>query len=290
MNTLAIVDAKPRKTRFSSWGRSAVRTVRLALACAALLAAALPVPAAAASLAADHPEAAIFRQMARRGGIDFAVRQGRLPASLADIQDAGYSAYLFPTNWRPDFRFNGRTLTISSFGRPVYLAGEYIQGYDSLVVLPEPGLYEDVQTIEPVAGMPAEQRATVTERHWRFPGAQWLYAGYGWHDVERALRAERISIHLNFLTSEFQSSLSRMPQTLTELERFGGTERNYLGWQGVQEVATLDSVEWQAGNLFVGWDRNDWVISINLGPQTETRRWSPTGRGGIYSSRQAIGY
>lgn len=242
------------------------------------------------SLAADHPEAAIFRQMARRGALDFAASGGRLPASLSEIQDNGFSAYLFPTNWRPEFQHNGNSLTIASFGRPSFLSGRYVNGYDINVDLPPGGLFVDAQVPAAIHGVPMSQREMVIERRWSFPGAQWLHAGYGNREVALALRAERLSIHLNFLTYEFQATMGRMPQSLDELERFCGTERNSLGWEGLNEVSVLSDVGWQPGSFFIGWDHNDWVISMNLGPEVSTQRWKPGYANGQYSSRQAIVY
>jgi hypothetical protein len=110
-----------------------------------------------------------------------------------------------------------------------------------------------------------------------------------WADVDAALRRERLALHLNWLTMEQSRGNGLMPQSLRELEELNGTERNLLGWQGTQEVFDLDSVRWQPGNLFVGWDHNAWVISINLGPKVATWRWTPR-RDGTYGTDGPLGY
>jgi hypothetical protein len=242
----------------------------------------------AGSLAAEHPDAAVFRQMARRGGCDFAAQVGRLPRSLGEIQDGGYSAYLFPTNWQPDFRPDEQRLVIGCLGHPAYFAGEFARSYDVVVTLPHPGLYEDVPRATPMAAAGAG-RSQIVERHWNFPGAQWLYAGLGWGEVEAALRRQRVLTHLNWMTYEYDRGLGQMPQSLADLEDYLGTQRNPLCWQGIQEVAGPEAVDWQPGNLFVGWDHGAWLVSINLGPASETWRWVP-GRDGHYSPGRGLAY
>ena len=131
------------------------RYIALAGICLAMISTAgWPAASAAqadAVLARDYPEAAVFLQMARRGAVDFAARHGRLPQGLPEIQDGGYSAYLFPTNWRPRFEVRDAMLEIGNYGRPVYLGGQHVKAYDVRVTPPAAGLYHDLATGIPQA-------------------------------------------------------------------------------------------------------------------------------------------
>lgn len=262
--------------------------ISLALLCALAGQAPAAVADSGMNLAASYPNAAVFRQMARRGAADFAARHGRLPHSLEEVRDAGYTAYLFPTNWQPSLVERNGELRISWVGLPAFLAGQSLRSFDIVVSLPPAGLYTDRQRRSPLdpGGSSGEQ---VLERHWHFSGAKWLSAGFSWEETEQILRRERLFVHLNWMTSEFCGVNAAPPSSLADLEDLLGTERNHLAWQSVQQVAHLTDVGQQAGNFFVGWDLNSWTISMNLGPETSTLRWKPNGRG-AYSPGVSLAY
>lgn len=64
-----------------------------------------------------------------------------------------------------------------------------------------------------------------------------------------------------------------MPADLAELEEYVGLERNPAGWEGITLVSFHGEVEYSAGNLFIGWIDDDWVVSCNLGPETVSHRF-----------------
>jgi hypothetical protein len=241
-------------------------------------------------IARDYPNAAVFMQMARRGIVDYTARNGAFPPGLQALQDGGYTAYLFPTNWRPGYEQTADQVRLNLYGHPVYVAGHSVKTSNITVVRPQPGLYHDVARDFPDTSSGRVVNRQGVDRVWNFPGAQWLAAGKSWSEVDRALRFERIAIHLNWMTYEFNQANRAMPDDLRELETYLGTERNALGWQGVTEVGSLAAVAWEPGNLFVGWDHNGWVVSMNLGwGELDTHRWTP-GRQGFYHCNGSLVY
>jgi hypothetical protein len=241
-------------------------------------------------LARDHPNAAVFMQMARRGILDYTARNGSFPAGLQALQDAGYTAYLFPINWRPGYEIAGNEARVNLHGHPVYIAGQSVKTSNIAVVRPRPGLYHDQTQDFPDTSTGAVVNRPGVTRVWHFPGANWLAEGKPWPEVDRALQFERIAIHLNWMTYEYNQAHNAMPTTVHDLEAYQGTERNSLGWRGVTEVSTLATVAWEPGNLYAGWDRNAWVVSMNLGwGRIDTQRWVPGDRG-YYTSHSLLVY
>jgi hypothetical protein len=228
-------------------------------------------------LARDYPGAIVFLQMARRGVQDYTAQKGTFPPDLKAVESAGYTAYLFPTDWKPVYSILGDYVEIRNVSSPGFLGGQ-TNSIDHIEIRqPKPGLFHDSQERAP-GGAEGEM---YTNRVWHFPGAEWLHAGQSWTAVEAALRLDRIYVHLNWMTGEYNHATKAMPGSLRDLELMLGTERNPLAWSQVHEVGSASAVAAQAGNLFVGWDNGKWIVSINNGMEVETLRWIP-GSEGLY--------
>jgi hypothetical protein len=226
-------------------------------------------------LSRDYPDALSIRSMARRAVEDYTAQHAAFPDSIQLLQDLGYTAYHFPTSYRPQIDIRDSRLYLNSLGRPAFFGGQSAVLRKELSVnLPRPGLATNVEQTDP-DGVSRQYQS------WHFPGAKWLANGASGRQLEDAIRFDRLHTHICWLTDDYQGTFSAMPQSLGDLEKYFGTERNQLGWIGVSEVWSLEDVNRATGNLFVGWDSNRWVVSINNGIEVQTVSWRPM-EGGKY--------
>jgi hypothetical protein len=239
--------------------------------------------AASISLARDYPEALAVRAMAQRAVLDFRVERGSFPQSLRELEDGGYCAYLFPTDFRPTLEHAQDSLEINCLGRPAFAAGESASlRHEFVVRTPTPGLYTTRQDFGPDGD-------SQTVQAWHFPGAEWVAAGHSSAAIQSAMRFDRIYAHTCWLLADYKGSFGSMPGGLQDIEQYFGTERNPYCWQGVIAVSSPEQVEFAAGSFFAGWHNNYWVVSMNTGLGVKTTRWASK-HGNYIASRGAITY
>lgn len=239
-------------------------------------------------LAEDYPYAAIFMSMARRAELDHAARTGSFAPDLDTLVAGGYTAYHFPPGFQPDIAYDDDNATITCWGRSIHTMNHDLEPVPYGCGNPHGEWYEVSEQLMPEHGDAAGEWKNQEVKAWKFRGAEWLDGGCNWDTVEQAQRFDRVTQHLVMASSEYSADNYGMPVDLADLEDYIGVPRNDACWNGLNIVNFLDEVELAAGNLFIGWAGDEWVIMCNLGPEIYTEIfverngvWTFTRHGGL---------
>jgi hypothetical protein len=228
-------------------------------------------PAANLVIARDYPNAAIFMEMAVRGGRDYFIVNRCAPPDLAAVIDAGDTAYLFPD--KADFEFRveeGLRVRAISHNQPVYERGRTDAMRTRGRGFPKPGLGSQID-------LPANDIAPATSfRSYNFESAKYLEQGATLAELDVIQRRMRLAAHLTRATEEYIiASKGLLPRDLAAVEQFIGVPRNPAGWEEIAVVERRQMVENAAGNLYYGKvSDGTWEISINLGPEVRTYKFA----------------
>lgn len=242
-------------------------------------------------LATDYPYANTFMQMVRRSTADYCAVNQSHPEGIEVLETQGYSPYLFPEDFSFDVSVDGKTVRFTPHSTYSYGDGLVSVSYLVGAVIPETELQKQFEVANFVYRDGKQYRdGNKFIDIWNFRGAEWLYDGYSWDDVERGLKLDRIVTHLTWVSKNYQyDSGSEMPFNIEELEAYVGVARNPLCWEGVELVNSSSDVEYSTGNLFVGWEGDEWVVSCNLGPEILTYRFSYDNDYGFWKSHPFMG-
>ena len=224
------------------------------------------------NLGIEQPYSVVFVAMMQRGVADFAAMNRRMPGSLDEVVDAGYTAYLPPSGLVLEYVYQGDTSTLSSNGNSVMSGNQAVMVLkDYVMSLPRPGLYTEKES--PVwfdaSGNYQPNPTTAIAKFYHFTGAEWLDKGYSQYQVVDGLRFLRLWKHLVFASTDYslQHNGQELPRDLTDLEAYMGVARNPGGWQGVTVVDSPMQVDNTIGGIFVGWVDGKWMVRCNCGPE-----------------------
>lgn len=242
-------------------------------------------------LATDYPYADTFMQMVRRSAADFCAVTQSHPEGIEVLVVQGYSPYLFPEGCSFDVAVDGKTVRFHPQSSSSYGDGEVFDSYYVGAVIPGTDLNRQIEVpkfVQRDGKQVSDGWELIDYRNFR--GAEWLYDGYSWDEVERGLKLDRIVTHLTWVSGNYQyDSGSEMPASLEELEAYVGVARNPVCWDGVELVNSSSDVAYSTGSLFVGWEGDEWVISGNLGPEILTYRFSYDNDYGFWKSHPFMG-
>jgi hypothetical protein len=234
----------------------------------------------------------LLHAMLLRGASDYGAIRGAIPKDIQELEEDGFLSYRLPNSSSLSYRSDGATGVVSSNGKQLYDGIQEISPIESQVkVLPtfkeEKGTYPEVVTL-PDGTTKVEYRES-SPRIYLFYGAEWLENGTDRTVVEDAMRYERLRRHYVFATNDFQAKLGRMPESLKELDDFIRLDKNDIAWRNVSFVSSPSLVGAKAGNFFVGWESDSFLICSNNGPKIETSRFVKSGSGN-YVNKQTITY